>query len=103
MIKWAVAATLVLASALLAPGSGRAWQNQTGDALLLLDAAPLDAGALSREAARGAGLEMQPVPGPVNDFGVILWDEMKQGRPPAPQPRVMSGGQGMNSVSAKSR
>lgn len=102
MIKWAIVVTAAVAGSALLPSDGMAWQRNIEATLLLSDEAPLDADTLEGQAARGVSLDTQSLMGPPSEVGVILWDELKQGRPPAPVPRINSTGQGQSTVSGVS-
>lgn len=104
MSKWAIVAAGAMAASILLSDQGVAWERRSvEDTLLLADLTPLDSQDLGNQAARGIGLEPPLSLGLDGDPGVILWDELKQGLPPGPQPHSSATGQGRSTVSAVSR
>lgn len=101
MTRWAMTSIVAVGAALLLLRVGDAAAEQGGhhERLLLSEVPALDAAALDAEKAQGISADVQRLYGPGREFGVILWDELKPGRPGGSQPQGDSVGRGTTSIS----
>ncbi|MEQ8355980.1 MAG: hypothetical protein RH942_10630 [Kiloniellaceae bacterium] len=108
MTRWAtipLAAILSAVMATVAPlpaGEAMAGSVAAEESLLLSEMPALSLTALEAENARGLDDRALSLQGRGNELGVILWDELKQGRPNGPQPQPLPVGQGMSTINATS-